>query len=648
MADTLIDDLKRALGDAYTIERELAGGGMSRVFVAKEHALGREVVIKVLPPDLAAGVNRERFRREVQLAARLSHPYIVPLLHAGEHGELLWFTMPYIAGESLRTRLQRTGPLKLPEAVKLLHDVVEALAYAHSRGVIHRDIKPGNILSDGRHALVTDFGVAKALNAALPMGGPGHTTSGMAIGTPAYMAPEQLAADPEADHRVDIYAVGLLAYELLSGVSPFAAPSPTATMTAQLTRVPQALHELHSDIPPAFSALVQHCLAKNPEERPPDAHAVLAELDRISGALAADAHRSIRDGGRARSRPSSLPLVLATIGVFGLVAAGFWWTHRATPRGSGADTTATTRLGSDTDLNAPLPAKPMTHADSLKLLDDLREQLGQVDPKYLAKPAAPSAATELVSLGVQTALIDSLVRAGLGRLYEQRGNTPGGMGGVPGAPNPPTPSGALPGAAPGAAQATAGSTPHRLWILAVPRSRTDSTLAALQRQAAVALVSRSNRRGGQWATVTIDTIGGRGRSGLLTRPDADVLVYVNARRDSADSVKLSIMVRSNDPSTNFGYRALTSDAVFRPTTVTPFLGTVNDASRLLRQLRQLAPGQAWVQDMGRGGRGGESGRGGPYDAGAPPVRPSSRFDSVRKSMETPDSRPFRRRDSVPR
>jgi len=199
MADKLVEDLKRALGDAYTIERELTGGGMSRVFVAKEHALGREVVIKVLPPDLAAGVNRDRFRREVQLAARLSHPYIVPLLHAGEHGELLWFTMPYIPGESLRTRLLRTGPLKLPEVVRLLHDVVEALAYAHSQGVIHRDIKPGNILYDGSHAVVTDFGVAKALNAALPNAGPGHTTSGMAIGTPAYMAPEQLAADPDAD-----------------------------------------------------------------------------------------------------------------------------------------------------------------------------------------------------------------------------------------------------------------------------------------------------------------------------------------------------------------------------------------------------------------------------------------------------------------
>ena len=223
MADKLVDDLKRALGDAYTIERELTGGGMSRVFVAKEHALGREVVIKVLPPDLAAGVNRDRFRREVQLAARLSHPYIVPLLHAGEHEELLWFTMPYIPGESLRTRLLRTGPLKLPEVVKLLHDVVEALAYAHSRGVIHRDIKPGNILYDGSHAVVTDFGVAKALNAALPNARPRSHHLRHGDRHAGLHGARTTRRRPDADQRVDIYAVGLLAYELLSGASPFAA-----------------------------------------------------------------------------------------------------------------------------------------------------------------------------------------------------------------------------------------------------------------------------------------------------------------------------------------------------------------------------------------------------------------------------------------
>ncbi len=603
MADKLVDDLKRALGDAYTIERELAGGGMSRVFVAKEHALGREVVIKVLPPDLAAGVNRERFRREVQLAARLSHPYIVPLLHAGEHGELLWFTMPFIHGESLRTRLQEHGALKLPEVLKLLHDVVEALAYAHSRGVIHRDIKPANILSDGRHALVTDFGVAKALNAALPMGGPGHTTSGMAIGTPAYMAPEQLAADPEADHRVDLYAVGLLAYELLSGVSPFAAPSPTATMTAQLTRVPQALHELNSDIPPAFSALVQHLLAKSPEDRPPDAQSVLAELDRISGALAADAHRSISGESHARKHASSLPLVVATVGVLALVAAGVWWTQRTTAKVNASDSTTSAHAGSDTDLNTPLPAKPMTHKDSLKLLEDLREQLGQADPKYSAKPAAKAPVAESVPLDVQVAQTDSLIRARLQVLYGQRG---GGSGGSVTAvvPTVPTPPGA-----PTSATAGRGGPPTRsLAILAWPGRRTDSSLIALQRRAVSDLVVRTGR-GNQWSSVTVDTMpptGGRdGRGNFAPPPKADVWVSLNFQRDSADSVRLSVTVRSTDSVANFGFHSLTSDYVYHPTTMAPFSSTLRDASTLIRQLRELRPGQVWVQDMGRG-RGGRA------------------------------------------
>jgi serine/threonine protein kinase len=648
MADKLVDELKLALGDAYTIERELAGGGMSRVFVAKEHALGREVVIKVLPPDLAAGVNRERFRREVQLAARLSHPYIVPLLHAGEHGELLWFTMPFIHGESLRTRLQEHGALKLPEVLKLLHDVVEALAYAHSRGVIHRDIKPANILSDGRHALVTDFGVAKALNAALPMGGPGHTTSGMAIGTPAYMAPEQLAADPEADHRVDLYAVGLLAYELLSGVSPFAAPSPTATMTAQLTRVPQALHELHADIPPAFSALVQHLLAKSPEDRPPDAQSVLAELDRISGALAADAHRSISGESRAKSHASSFPLVVATVGVLALVAAGVWWTQRAAPKVITPDSTSSTHVGSDTDLNTPLPAKAMTHKDSLKLLEDLREQLGQADPKYSAKPAAKAPVAETVPLDVQVAETDSLIRARLQVLYGQRGAGSGATVAVAPPPNtPPTP-----GASPSGAGNRLAPPARSLAVVAWPRGgRTpDSALIALQRRAAVDLIARASR-GAPWTTVTIDTVpptGGRsGGRGNFAPPSADVVVFLGIQRDSADSVKLTVMVRSMDSSTNFGYHQLTSDAILHGTSTAPFSGTLNDAARLIRQLRQLQPSQVWVQDMGRGGRGGP---GGPYDPGmAMRTFNTKQFDSLRKMADSLGRlrSPPKRRDSLP-
>src|ERR1700754_2215373 len=182
---------QNALGANYQLEHELTGGGMSRVFVAVDKSLGRKVVVKVLPPDLAAGVNRERFRREIQVAAQLQHPHIVPLLSAGEQGDLLWYTMPYIEGESLRAALERKRQFTIREVVRIMHDVVDALAFAHQRGVIHRDIKPANILTQGAHALVADFGVAKALSASMPLSG--VTTTGIAIGTPAYMAPEQLA-----------------------------------------------------------------------------------------------------------------------------------------------------------------------------------------------------------------------------------------------------------------------------------------------------------------------------------------------------------------------------------------------------------------------------------------------------------------------
>ncbi len=271
--------LQRALDADFLLERELGGAGMSRVFVATERALQRRVVIKVLPPELAASVNVERFRREIQLAAQLQHPHIVPVLAAGDSDGLLWFSMPYIEGESLRGALSQHQRLPVRDVVRILHDVVDALAYAHARGIVHRDIKPDNILTSGLHALVTDFGVAKALSVASPL--MGGTTTGMAIGTPAYMAPEQLAADPAADHRVDIYAVGLLAYELLTGKSPFSGQSPQQTLAAQLTQTPDAPHQSLSNIPVALSAIIMHCLEKDASKRPATAQALLAELDAL-------------------------------------------------------------------------------------------------------------------------------------------------------------------------------------------------------------------------------------------------------------------------------------------------------------------------------------------------------------------------------
>ena len=218
-AGGLREQLEGSLGEVFVIERELGGGGMSRVFLARERSLDRQVVVKVLHPELES-VNVDRFRREIQVVAQLQHPHIVPVLAAGETRGILYFTMPYIEGESLRARLLRESRLLVDDAVRVLHDVADALAYAHERGVVHRDIKPDNVLVSRRHAMVTDFGVAKALTAAVRSendgrnhGSTGLTTtgSGLAIGTPAYMAPEQAAGDPATDHRADIYAFGVLA-----------------------------------------------------------------------------------------------------------------------------------------------------------------------------------------------------------------------------------------------------------------------------------------------------------------------------------------------------------------------------------------------------------------------------------------------------
>jgi len=204
----LIDRLQATLGESYTIKSEIGGGGMSRVFVAEEMDLGRTVVIKVLPPDLAAGLNADRFRREIQMAARLQHPHIVPVLSAGAKDGLLYYTMPLIQGETLRARLSRAGELPVPEAARILREVADALEYAHSNGIVHRDIKPENVLLSGNHALVMDFGVAKALSEAT--GQTSLTSAGVALGTPTYMSPEQATADPMTDHRSDIYSLGVL------------------------------------------------------------------------------------------------------------------------------------------------------------------------------------------------------------------------------------------------------------------------------------------------------------------------------------------------------------------------------------------------------------------------------------------------------
>ena len=212
---SISERLLSALGGSYTIERELIGGGMAQVFVGEDHDLARKVVIKILPPDLAASVSAERFRREILTVARLQHPHIVPILKAGELDGIPYFVMPYVDGESLNVRLRRTPRLGVRETLGILKDVARALAFAHERNVVHRDIKPGNILLSSGSATVTDFGVAKALSSARRSGekGNGLTNTGMSLGTILYMAPEQAAGDPEINGRADVYALGVTAYE---------------------------------------------------------------------------------------------------------------------------------------------------------------------------------------------------------------------------------------------------------------------------------------------------------------------------------------------------------------------------------------------------------------------------------------------------
>ena len=251
---------------------------MSRVFMAEEVSLGRKVVVKVLPPDLGAAVNVVRFRREIHLAARLQHPLIVPVLAAGVSNGLPYYTMPFIEGESLRARLTRAGELPVQETARILRDILSALAYAHEHGVVHRDIKPENVLLTGQHAVVADFGVAKALSAATNSGS-SLTSVGLALGTPAYMSPEQAAGDPSTDQRADLYAVGAMAYEMLTGYKVFSERSPQAMLAAHAIETPEPIAKRRSSVPGPLSNLIMRALEKRPADRPQSASEMLGELE---------------------------------------------------------------------------------------------------------------------------------------------------------------------------------------------------------------------------------------------------------------------------------------------------------------------------------------------------------------------------------
>jgi Tol biopolymer transport system component/tRNA A-37 threonylcarbamoyl transferase component Bud32 len=281
----LREQLQAKLGPAYALDREIEGGGMSRVLLARDTALRRDVVVKLLRPELLTGVSVERFKREIHLAATLQHPHIVPLLSAGDVEGLPFYTMPFVRGESLRARLTKAGELSVNETIHILRDIAAALAHAHAEGVVHRDIKPENVMLSGGVAVVTDFGVAKAVDVAAAEATDtksGLTSVGIALGTPAYMSPEQASADPHVDHRADIYSFGCVAYEMLSGAAPFGNRPPQQVLAAHVSETPEPLAKRRPNTPAALAALVMKCLEKRPGDRPQSAEELLNALDAIS------------------------------------------------------------------------------------------------------------------------------------------------------------------------------------------------------------------------------------------------------------------------------------------------------------------------------------------------------------------------------
>ena len=276
--------ITRALGEQYRLGvgpeggvAVLGRGGMATVYLGEDARHDRWVAVKVMHPEIVASIGSQRFLREIRIAAQLHHPHILGLIDSGESGGVLWYVMPFVSGESLRSRIEARGAMPVSDVVRLIRDVASALARAHKAGIVHRDIKPENILLEDRHALVTDFGVAKALSDASKVS---DTSVGFALGTPAYMAPEQAAADV-IDHRADLYALGIVAYEMLTGTLPFEAKTPQQMIAAHLARPPMPLADKRADVPPALTHIVMRCLEKDPEDRWQSADALLAELDEV-------------------------------------------------------------------------------------------------------------------------------------------------------------------------------------------------------------------------------------------------------------------------------------------------------------------------------------------------------------------------------
>jgi eukaryotic-like serine/threonine-protein kinase len=266
--------LQEALGSRYRLLRELGSGGMATVYLAEDTERDEPVAVKVLRRELTVILGATHFHREIEILSRLQHPNIVPVLDSRQVGARLYYVMPFVPGDSLRTRLERQGPFPVVDVIRIVLDIAKAIDYAHEHGVLHRDIKPENVLLDGRRALVCDFGVARAIEVA---GGEFSSSSGLVVGTPAYMSPEQATAD-RVDRRSDVYALGCVIYEMLTGEIPFAGPTVQAVLARKLSEPPRNLQTVRPDVPPAVERAVLLALNKDPAGRPGSAGALAALL----------------------------------------------------------------------------------------------------------------------------------------------------------------------------------------------------------------------------------------------------------------------------------------------------------------------------------------------------------------------------------
>ena len=343
MSGAALADLRAALADRYRIERELGAGGMATVYLAHDLRHGRDIAIKVLHPDLGAALGGERFLAEIRTTARLQHPHILPLLDSGDAGGLLYYVMPLATGETLRARLERERQLPIDDAIRIAREVADALGYAHSAGIVHRDIKPENILLQGGHALVADFGIALAVQQA---GGQRMTQTGLSLGTPQYMSPEQAMGERTIDARTDIYALGVVTYEMLVGDPPFTGSTVPAIVARVLAERPTPLHTLRDTVPAAVEQATLKALAKLPADRYSTAAEFAAALvDR------APTGEQRTDGGARRPRWRD-PLVLglgAAVIVLAAISALL-----ATRRGYGAGDPFPVRLELTLDADGPI------------------------------------------------------------------------------------------------------------------------------------------------------------------------------------------------------------------------------------------------------------------------------------------------------